>query len=237
MKRKLLLLLISVCAIWNDAKAQTYTIESFQGAKVKIHLNETSSRYSAAVSCSTDTVFLDDYAGIKEVRVLRRKFLEIIYNTRGGSGSQFRNTMILSVNRNKINVSMLVTSFGRAFGGDIDGSLYILKFGITGNDKSNYKLITHIYDRHSSNSHPESNYIKSKQAILDFDPNQNIFYSSYKKITQSFKMAGSDVQSEKLELNETLPVIIFDGDSYYNIKGKWYKRGDNTLFEEYHNNH
>ncbi|HTE00133.1 MAG TPA: hypothetical protein VK668_12655 [Mucilaginibacter sp.] len=237
-KQTLLLLFIGVCTIWNSAKAQTYTIESSEGVKVKIHLNEPS-WYIATVSCLTDTVFLNDYRGVKEVRVLKRKFLKIVYDTRGGSGFQSRNTVILSVNKKKINVSMLVTSFGKAFGGDIDGSLYSVKFGMTGNDKSNFKLIAHIYDRHNSIRHPEKSYIKNKQAILDFDPNQNIFYSSHKKTAQLFKIDVADVQSENLELNETFPVIILNGDSYcyYYIKGKWYKGDDNTLFEEYHNNH
>ncbi|MGZ3822255.1 MAG: hypothetical protein ACXVB6_16805, partial [Mucilaginibacter sp.] len=206
---------------------------------VKIHLNEASSKasswYSAAVSCLSDTVVLNDYAGINEVHVLKRKFLEIVYDTRGGSGSQFRNTIILSVIRNKINVSLLVTSFGKAFGGDIDGSLYTLKFNITGNDKSNFKLIAHSYDRQKSSLHPKKDYIKNRQVILNFDPNQNIFYSTHKKITQYFTTECSDGQSKKLEINDSLPVINFDKSTYYYIKGGWYeKENSDTLFRGYY---
>jgi len=59
---------------------------------------------------------LVDYNGVKEVRVVGNAFLEIVYDTRGGSGYQLRNTVILSVKKHKINVSILSDSFGKAFG-------------------------------------------------------------------------------------------------------------------------
>ena len=90
----------------------------------------------AKVSCLTDSIFLDGYNDIKEVHLLNRNFLEIIYDTRGGSGAQMRNTLILSIKGNKINVALLVDSFGKAFGGDFDGSLYVVKFNITGTIKT-----------------------------------------------------------------------------------------------------
>jgi len=234
-KQKLLLLFIAACAFWNSTKAQSYTIESLEGAKVKIHLTRTSSWYGAAISCLADTLFLNDYGGAKEIHVLKRKFLEIDYYTRGGSGFQCRNTVILSVKRNKINASILVTSFGKTFGGDLDGSLYSLKFNVTGDDKSNFKLIAHIYDRHKSYVNPKTSYIKNKQVILNFDPDQNIFYSTHKKIAQSFTIDGASGASEKLAINETIPVISLDKDTYsYYIKGAWYHPGDNDrLFKSY----
>jgi len=238
-KQSLLLFFISGCSIWNSAKAQSYSIESFEGQKVNIQLTENvsgKSWYVAKISCLTDSLFLGDYNGVQEVHLLSHNFLEIVYNTPGGTGSLFRNTLILSVKKNKINVALLADSYGKAFGDDIDGSLYIVKFKITGNDKSNFNLIAHIYDRHRSNLHPQMNYIKNKQIILDFDPNRNIFYSAHKRISQSFTIGDSKVQSKKLEINDTLPVIVFDLITYYYIKGAWYKNGnDNILFREYYN--
>ncbi|MEO6979517.1 MAG: hypothetical protein ABI113_14100 [Mucilaginibacter sp.] len=229
-KQKLLLLFVAVCAIWNSTKAQSYTIESLEGAKVKIQFTRTSSWYGEAFSCLTDTLFLNDYGYAKEIHVLNRKFLMIDYYTRGGSGFQRRDAIILSVKNNKINASMLVQSFGKAFGGDSDGSLYRIKFNVTGNDTSNFKLIAHIYDRHNSYEHPKTSYIKNKQVTLAFDPDQNIFYRVRKKVARSFIIDDSKVPSEKLEVNEILPVIFFDKldkyTYYYYITGSWYQTGE-----------
>ena len=234
-KQKLLLLFITACAIWNSAKAQSYTIESLEGAKVKIHFTKTSSWYGEAFSCLTDTLFLNDYGYAKEIHVLNRKFLVIDYYTRGGSGFQCRDAIILSVKNNKINAAMLVQSFGKTFGGDIDGSLYSVKFTVTGNNKSNFKLVAHIYDRHNSYAHPKSSYIKNRLVTLGFDPDQNIFYSAHKKIAQSFTIDGPGGALEKLALNETLPVIsLYKGTYYYYIKGSWCQTGEgDRLFKLY----
>src|SRR5580698_5419641 len=105
-KQKALLLLISICTIWNSTKAQSYSVESFEGQKVNIQLTENVTKkswYVAKVSSLNDSLFLDNYNGVQEVHVLSHNFLEIVYNTQGGSGSQFRNTLILSVKKNKIN--------------------------------------------------------------------------------------------------------------------------------------
>ena len=74
--------------------------------------------------------------------------------------------------------------------------------------------------------------------ILNFDPNQNIFYSSHKCIKHSFTIDAHEMkQPEKWEINETLPVVFLDDDTHYYIKGKWYNLGyDDTLFEEYYKN-
>ncbi|GAA3958506.1 hypothetical protein [Mucilaginibacter dorajii] len=238
-KQKLLLLFIAVCAIWNSAKGQSYSVESFEGQTVKINLTEKPTKktwYSATVSCLTDSLFLVDYNGIKEVHVLGHKFLEIVYDTRGGSGYQSRNTVILSVKENKMHVAILVNSFGKAFGSDIDGSIYVVKFNIIGNNKSNFKLVAHIYDRHNSSSYPSKNYVRNKKVILNFDSVRNVFYSAHKRITQSFTIDDPKTQqSGKQKISGTLPIIALVPDNYYYINGEWYKRGyDDNLFKEYY---
>jgi hypothetical protein len=177
-----------------------------------------------------------DYNGVKEVHVLSNKFLEIVYDTRGGSGYQARNTLILSVKNNKINVAILVHSFGKAFGGDIDGSLYMTKFNIIGNDKSNFKLVAHIYNRHKSNSNPRTNYVRNKRQIINFDSGLNIFYNIHKNITQSFTINNSKTQqSKEQQIKGLLPIIDIGDNYYYYIKGEWYNNGYNhNLFKEYY---
>jgi hypothetical protein len=227
---------MTVCTIWNSAKAQSYLMNSFEGQSVKIHLIEKATKkswYVAKVSCLTDSLLLVDYNGVKEVHVLSNMFLEIVYDTRGGSGYQARNTVILSVKKNKINVAILTNSFGKAFGGDIDGSLYVVKFNLTGSNKSNFKLAAHIYDRRKSSSYPQKNHVSNKDIILNFDSVRNIFYSTHKSITQSFTINDPKTQeSNKQQISGSLPTIALGG-KYYYIKGEWYKSGYNhNLFKE-----
>jgi hypothetical protein len=238
-KLRILLLSIAVCTIWKSVMAQTYSVESLEGKTVNIHITENvpgKSWYLAKVSCLTDSIFLDGYNGIKEAHLLNRNFLEIIYDTRGGSGAQMRNTLILSIKGNKINVSLLLESFGKAFGSDVDGSLYAVKFNIIGTNKSNLKLIARIYDRHHSNSNPKLNYLKNKKVVLNYDSDKNIFYSSYQKIAQSFTIHKPKTgQSNKQQINDSLPIIALDKIYYYFINGEWYnKDSDNNLFKDYY---
>jgi hypothetical protein len=238
-KQKLLLLLIIVCAIWNSAKAQSYSIKSFEGQSIKIQLTEKTNEkswYTAKVSCLTDSLFLADYNGVKEVHILSNMFLEIVYDTRGGSGYQARNTVILSVKKNKINVAILTNSFGKAFGGDIDETLYVVKFILTGSNKNNFKLVASIYDRYRSHSQPQKNYVRNKNVSLNFDSGQSIFYSTNKNIIQSFTINDPKTQqSNEQKINGSLPAVSFGGSDYYYIDGEWYKRGnDRNLFKEYY---
>jgi len=239
MTKKLQLIFVTVCTIWNSAKAQSYSIESYEGRTTKISITNYStdnSRYGAKISSRTDSLFLTDYNGMNEVHVLNHKFLEIVYDTRGGTGSQIRNTVILTVKGNKINVAMLTNSFGKAFGGDIDGSLYVIKFNITGNDQSNFKLVANVYDRHKSSSSPQKSYIRNKKITLNYDSNRNIFFTTHKSITQSFTINDPKTQqSNKLQISGLLPIIALGPKHYYYIKGQWYGTGyDDDLFKDYY---
>lgn len=238
-KQKLIIVFVAVFAIGNSVKAQSYLIKSFEGQNVKIQLTEKTTKNSwnvAKLSCLSDSLFLVDYNGIKEVHVLRDKFLEIIYNAVGGSGYQTRNTMILCVSKNKFNVAILVDSFGKSFGGDVDGSLYLVKFSITGNKKKNFKLAALIYDRHKSRSNPQKNYIKNEHVILNFDSVRNIFYTAHKNIHQSFTINNPKTQkSTEQRISGLFPIIDLSGDNYYYIKNEWYNCGYNhNLYKEYY---
>jgi hypothetical protein len=238
-RQKLQLIFVTVCTIWNSAKAQTYSVESFEGRATKIRITNHSTddyRYAAKIASLTDSLFLIDFNGLTEVHVLDHKFLEIVYDTRGGTGSQMRNTVILTVKGNKINVAMVTDSFGKAFGGDIDRSLYVVKFNITGNDQSNFKLVANVYDRNKSRSSPQKNYIRNKKVTLNYDSSRNIFFTTYKNITQSFTINDFKTeQSNKQQISGLLPIIALGPKHYYYIKGQWYGTGyDDNLFKDYY---
>ncbi|MES2278187.1 MAG: hypothetical protein V4592_19310 [Bacteroidota bacterium] len=239
MTKKMQLIFVIVFTIWNSARAQSYSVESFEGHATKILITNYStdnSRYGEKISCVTDSLFLTDYNGTNEVHVLNHKFLEIIYDTRGGSGYQSRNTVILSVKRNKICIAIIVNSFGKAFGSDIDGSLYVIKFNVIGNDQSNFKLLANVYDRHQSSSSPKQNYIRNRKVTLNYDSSRSIFFSAHKSITQSFTVNDPKTQqSNKQQISGLLPIVALGSKPYYYIKGQWYARGyDDNLFKEYY---
>ena len=64
MKKQIILLLsIAIFTIWNSVKAQTYSVESFEGKTVNIRITENlpgKSWYLAKVSCLTDSIFWTD---------------------------------------------------------------------------------------------------------------------------------------------------------------------------------
>jgi len=234
-KINFLALLTFSCAIFNNAKAQVYSIESFDGTNAKINLNYTLFSKRLKVSYLNDILFLSDYTGTREVHVLNKRFLQIVYGVRGGSGLDLRNTIILSVSKSKINVAMLVTSYAGAVSEDKE-DLYKLKLGMTGNDKSNYKLSVNVHYEHKTKLHPKTNYNKNGQVSLSFDPSQNIFYSTHKNINQSFIINNLKTQqSDKQKVSGTLPVIVLGRNSYYYIKGEWYGSGyEDNLFKAYY---
>ena len=244
-KKKMRFSILFICSfgILNIAKAQSYNIESFEGTKTKINLTEVLRGRVLVVSCLGDSLFVNDYIAVKEVHVLSKRFLEINYNGGGGTGSDVSNTLLLSVNKAKITVSMLVTSYASWFSPNPDNTnsidkkgLYTLKLIMAGNDKSNYRLSISIHDQLSSKLHPRTSYNKNERVTLSFDPIQNIFYSASKIINQSFIINDPKTQrSGKQQISGTLPIIDLGKNKYYYIKGEWYGRGyDDNLFKGYY---
>ncbi len=221
------------CISYYDAKAQSYSVKSFDGNEAKIELSN-KSRRTLTVSYLKDTVFLTEYIATTKVQVLNGRFLKITYDTRGGSGLDLNNTLIVSVSKSKINVSMLVTSYAKLVSADKNG-LYTSKFNITGNDQSNYKLIVNVHDQQASKLHPENNYNKNEVVTLNYNPTYHIFYSANRNINQSFNINDPKTQqADKQQIKGLLPVIELGQNAYYYIKGDWYKSGYNyNLFEEY----
>jgi hypothetical protein len=229
-----LVILIFCQFIHGVLKAQSYPIESFEGNKTRINLNYKPFSKTLRVSCSGDTLFLNDYTGTIGVSNLNKNFLEIIYNVYGGSGLELRKTLLLSVIKNKVNVSMLVTSYVGLASLDKKG-LYKLKLSLTGDNTSNYKLNIDIHDELQSKSSPQTDYSHNKQVSLRFDAGLNIFYSGYKDVSDNFKVYDPrDQQTTSRQVKGKVPVIPLVKNDYYYIKEQWYEStGDNDLNIDY----
>lgn len=229
-----LALLFFLCALYQNAKAQSYDIKSLDGNNEKIKLTNKSNRI-LCVSNLKDTLFIDEYIATKEVRVLNDRFLQITYDTRGGSGLDLRNTLIISASKGKINVSLLVTSYAELVSADKNG-LYWLKFNMVGNNSSTYKLTVKVHDQQTSKLHSEINHNKNDQVTLSFDADRNIFYTIRKDINKTFTINNTKTgQSGKQQIMGVLPVIELGRNNYYYIKDKWYGNGyDDNLFSDYY---
>jgi len=226
-----------------NAQAQTYHLQSLDDNRVAINLNYKLYSKELTISCLSDTLRLIDYTGTIKGHILNNKFLQIGYEAGGGTGSEIRNTVILSVVKNKIYVSMLVNSYASWFSPNPDNpssidkeNRYALKFNITGDDKSNYKLTIALHDQQTSKLQPQTNYDKNELVKLAFDPIQNIFYSTRKNTIQSFTINDPKTQrSVEQRVNGPVTMIVLGNNSYYYIKGEWYRSSDgDSLFKEYY---
>lgn len=241
----ILLLLVLNSLICSIAKAQTYTIESFEGAKAKINLSETFRGRALAVAYSRDTIYLTDYVKIAKANILNGKFLLITYNSRGGTGLSVNNTVIFCIVRDKIHVAMIVDSYSAWFSPNPDNiqltditDTFSLHFKMFGTNIETFKLIASAYEAHRSKAHPDSNYQKKTELILGFDSVSNVFYSDKEKINRLFVFNDPIThQTHQQRINDTIHLIKTGRREYYYINGDWYKIGyNNNLFKDYYKN-
>jgi hypothetical protein len=229
----LLILLILSNAIYITSKGQLYSIESFDGGNAKIHLNYELFSKTLKVSFLKDTLFLDDYTGTFGVYVLNRTFLQINYTARGGSGVNIRNTLILTVYKNRIGASILVNSYLSTISVNKE-NLDSLKFNLVGNSRGSYRLIVSIHDEQKSKITPQANYNLNQQDTLKFDSSKNIFYSSAEALSKPFMVYDAKTQQTiEQHAQGTVPAIQLGKNDYYYIKGEWYQKGNGNEFIKY----
>jgi hypothetical protein len=231
--KRFILQLILLCTIHNIAGAQSYTIESLEGVKIKINLDYKLFSKTLTVSNSNDTLFLDDYTGTIEVHLINRRFLQVDYGVRGGSGLGLRKTLILSVSKSRINASMLVTSYTKLVSFDKEQFLE-LKLKQVKEDRSNYEITGIIHVEKKFKQLPQKNSSSNEHVALEFDANENVFYSSHETISGYFKVYDDKIHEFiKKHLNNTVPVITIESSTYYFVNGEWYERSDNDTLVKY----
>lgn len=214
------------------AKAQTYALESLDGVKIKLNLCDTIQRGRIlAISYLKDTVQTECWDGLKSVKVINKKFLQIVCGDRGGSGLALNATTILAVNKGKLCVCMAVLSYGRGISADWE-ALFKINFAIAGTQKSNYKIIAHIHDEKIFYRKRQNNHRLNSTIILKFDPVLDIFYTDKKQITKYFE-GGDDSGTvvKQKAISGVFPAILLNSEKYYFIQARWYKEGlDNILY-------
>jgi hypothetical protein len=214
---------IALLTLFNTVYAQSYTITSFEGTPVKVNLSHRLDSTKLSVSILTDSILIPYFDKVINVQVLKGNFLEIVWR-----GPEFRHsadtvTTVLSVSKNKIDVSAYFLSFVNWFRprmGDLPYQKirYTATSMLTGTDKSNYKLHVDVIDRVNSRPYAKDDHNRNLHLILTFDPVQNIFFSSRKNIDQVFTFD----RSTKQHVKGLLPILVLGACTNYYYNGKWY---------------
>lgn len=232
---------------FSQAKAKTYVMKSLEGERVVINLTDTLSGRVLVVSCSIDTLFLNEYIGkIESVQVLKEHFLQIVYDVRGGSGVNLRNTAVLSVSKGKINPSLLIDSYAYSISPDKNNTslldregFYSIKLNMKGENKANYKLLAAILDKQTSKSDLKENYVHNSQIALSFDTSRHIFYNKHVKLSKAISICNPknfNTEINPLHVDEIVPVMDLGKNAVYNyINGEWYHQGfQDVFYKEYY---
>lgn len=228
--------LTTIC-LFSIVNAQTFQLQSFDGTKVKVQLAYNPALGTLAIACAKDTIYLVDYMDLDDVKILNDRFLQVSYAKRAGSNEGLANTLLLSVDHNKLIQGIHIKSFSEYDMRNLDhikGSLseyqlFKVKTQLLGHDKTTYKLNLNIHDESNSERLPKTNHNYNTQLILNFDPKKNIFYDTHQTIAKTFMVYNPKNQrTTKQYLNGKVPVITIGKSSYYYINGEWYEKGDNN---------
>jgi hypothetical protein len=236
----LLALFIFVCGLIETAKAQTYTVKSFEGIKTQIKIAHGSNDRNLTIYCLHDSLKLRFYNNMQDVSVLQNKFLQITYRVHAGSDIASTNLLLLCVSKGKICQALHIMSFINTSikAVDTDTDTLILdehrffqsKSHLTGTNKSNYKFNIVFQDKSTSKSDPKTNYSIDTTMVLNFDADNHVFYNTRRAMSQYFSIYDNKTSKDiKRYFKGTFLVIkIRENITYYFIKGEWYSCIDNN---------
>lgn len=244
-KKQILIITILFVGLINIAQGQVFKIQSIDGDSQQICVVPHYGSKTLIIATFKDTLYIKDFTGIKAMLILNKYFLKIDYSIRAGSDLHVIRTLILSVNNNAICQSLFITSFvdelymdfrKPADSSDLIVGEKLSKTGIelVGNTSQNYKLNIKIHEEKKSKYASKNNYNRDTSFTLNFDPNQNIFYSAHQDISKYFTVYNPETQKEtKQYVMGTFPVVKLGRMEYYYIKNEWYEKSNNDELSKY----
>ncbi|TDX00994.1 hypothetical protein [Dinghuibacter silviterrae] len=174
------------------ANAQTYSLQSLDGAKVQIELTY---KRSLRISCAGNTIHVADFWALDTVEILNNRFLQISYAKRAGSNEGLRYLLLLCVHHNKLIQAMHIRSFSEY---DLRPHTYQL-FQVKTHLSGSGGLRLDIHNENRSPGKPSTH--DNRQLTLRFDPGLDVFYSGHEKTG--------------------VPVITIGAARYYYRNGEW----------------
>jgi len=218
---------------FSKACAQTFQLQSFDGALSQVRVVQRPSEQGLAISCLRDTLVLADCWALDHVKVLNKQFLQITYAIRAGSNEGVGNTLLLCVNQGKLRQALKVESYRNYdmrnvyhVPGNVDDyELFQLQTQLLGTTSKTYKLKLLIHDESRSKTTPATNHLSTKQVVLRFDASCQLFYTRQEKVTPRIHVL--DPKTDKvlaLRGKDLVPVIALPTSTYYFVKGEWFEQ-------------
>ena len=211
-----------------DSKRDTkvYNITSLDGKSEQIHIMPDYPGHKLRVSYNTYSLKINDLWGVPvEIHLLNKSFIQVIIRVRAGSNEGLENMMIFCVDKNKLCEAMSINSSSNFDYGNYYGrGIYEVKVFLKGSSKKDYKLDAHIHDDAHSKKSPQTNYNYESQTVLNFDVNQDVFYSIKDFLPGIFTIYDSKTNKPyKQKINSYYPMMILGKMDYYFFKGEWYE--------------
>jgi hypothetical protein len=224
-------LTILIVATCSAAKAQSYKMSTFEGEKVTVTIQyKLMSSRTLAVAYRKDTVYLAEFFDDKTVHVWQNKFLQITYDTRGGSGLDTKSTVFISIVNGRMQTCLLVDSYAKLEGPNKKG-LYQTTFNLIEIAKGNYQLLVNVRDKMEYADNRNAGYSNFQRDTLSFDPKDNTFYNITQRISGEFTIYDIKSLRERRQfVNGRFPGIVLGRRSYYYINENWLARSDSGTF-------
>ena len=231
-----------------EKQVKGYTIQSLDGTSEKIYVTDDYMHDSIKIRCLKDSLQIEQDYQVDSASILNKNFLRIIYRPKCGSDCRLRGIIFLCVKGGKLYVSMRATllfeeEITRVYDRRTDSlklfdekSVYKLKLRLTGENKSDYKLLANIHDMNSSKHDPLTSYNHDDKTTLNFDVQENIFYNDFKDINASFDIWDPKAGEVKRRITGNFPVIKLGRKEYYYINDIWYEGsgvGNNSITTDY----
>ena len=212
-----------------NSQAQTYAITTLDGTSTTIKIQDNtvaaSTRTPLVISCSTDKLIVSNYWAAGEVKVVNKKFLQISYHERAGSGLGIGNTLLLCVSHGKLRQAMHISSYFYELGYD----KIITRYTRLLLDKENTAHTT-IYDTLELKQNSRHDRITSRKSsainsVIYFNPTQRIFCNYQKKINTTLCNCRYNFESNqavKKYFAGTVPAFQLDNLEYIFVGNRWY---------------
>lgn len=227
--KTIFILLTTLASVF--AKAQTYEIDSFEGKKSKINLSYQPASGRLTISYLKDTLVVNNYMSIDDVKVQNKKLLQISYVKRAGSNQDAMNQLWLCISNGQLKQALHINSLIMYDLRPSEYSLYKLGLTLSGTTTDSYQLKLNLHREETSKDNPKSNKKYDQSSHLLFDKQHKVFYSNYENITGTYTFHNLDYKGNgKKALKLTTPVITIEKDKYYYINGNWYTREKNSFY-------
>lgn len=226
-----------------------FKIKSLEGneCSVKVKLDYVNDKIMISLN-SSESLCIQGFRGLaKDINVLNKKFIELQFDVRGGSGVQFRRYALVCVSDNKLYEAMDIISMVHSDiikTDTIAGShkLYHLEdiYGLKNikitRSKKDFRLTAIEYHSEESKYAPNHNRETQHSIKLSFDLKHNIFYNKIGYLNGNYNLIGynlGNILGTQTFKNKTVPVINLKLGVYYYINKSWFQKSGKNVLVEY----